>query len=276
MVLHDPVSKFALKDTLSVNENESIAFLITEMGRLRFRRFPVINDSNRAVGMVTSSDILSALHENEDISFLKQTISSIMSDKVIIAEHDTSILKCIDLMYNIGISGLPIIRNNKIEGILTEKDLLLIDTLWEEIPDTTITSEEGLGRPISDKNFVTADFTFWQIADILHKLPQRQVLVKNSENIYIGQITTMNLLSALLSQITMKGTSGDSLQTLLVSNISLKPLFQRAIPMVLSSARLWMNSRGIEAFPLYSRGKPVKLITEKDLVGYLAQQTLYD
>ncbi|MHA2504329.1 MAG: CBS domain-containing protein [Candidatus Kariarchaeaceae archaeon] len=274
MALTDPVSTYAMRDTLTVNQNESIAYLITEMGRLRFRRFPVVNENNRAVGMVTSSDVLGALHEAQDLSFLKDKVSSIMSDKVIIADKDATIFSCIDLMYNIGISGLPVIHNNEIRGILTEKDLLLIEDLWKNIPDRAITAEEGLGRPITDDNFVTTDFSFWQVADLLFRLPQRQALVKNEDGIYIGQITTTNLLTSLISQITIKGSSEDSLQTLLVSNISLKPLFQRAVPLVISSARLWMNSRGIEAFPIYSRGKPVKLITEKDLVGHLAAHVL--
>ena len=80
----------------------------------------------------------------------------------------------------------------------------------------------------------------------------------------------MTLLNSLLSSITISNPNFDILQSLSPVDMTMKNLFQRSSPMLVSSARLWMNSRGLEAFPIYQRGRAVKLLTEKDLFGYLA------
>jgi len=271
MVLDNQLRNYCIKETQTVGEAESIGYVITEMSKNRFRRLPVINEYGRPVGMVTSSDILTLLHHSGNQNFLKQSVAEIMSDRIIIADASDTVRDTIKLMYNIGISGIPVVENDRIVGMFTEKDILLIDGIWKEIDDVTITIDKGPGRPITDDTIVTTGFTFWQIADKFMTLAQRQLLVKNTdENSYVGIVTIMTLLQALVNSITFTNPNFDILQSMSIPEMVLKPLFQRALPVQLTSARLWMNSRGTEAFPIFHRGRPVKLITEKDLIGYAA------
>ena len=269
-VFKGPISDFGKKDIIVIKHDDSIWKALTTMVNNRFRRLPVIDQSTKLIGMITATDIIKILYEENDVDFLSNKISTIMSKNPIQAKFDDNIGNTITTMYNSDISGVPVLKDDEIISIFTEKDILLIDKLWEQVPNDVITSETGIGNTIDeDKNVVTEEFTIWQIVERIVKSGVRQQLLRNSHlNHYIGLITIMRTLGSLI------GDDGVRRMTFLssasVHSLVRRPLLQKGSPIMISSIRMWMNSRGIEAVPIFYRNSLAKLVTENEMIGLVA------
>ena len=255
---------------MTVQETETIGYAISEMIKHRYRRFPVVDDSNHLTGMLTSTDILKGLYDTGSLEIIKSSVADLMTKSISTLQVNTPISEAISLMYNTGISGVPVLQRDEIVGMLTEKDFLLYDDLWFSIPDGMISHEEGIGTIIDDNNVLNEDFSLWTSMDRMAAVSQRQLLIKNTEkHEYTGILTTMRTLEFIFSKLIQKDSGISLLHTTSVADLPNYPIFQRSLPILVNSVRLWMNARGTEAVVCFSHGKPVKIITEKHLVGYL-------
>lgn len=100
------------------------------------RRLPVVEDGE-LVGIITMSDIQSALPGYADdkdtqtrLELAPRTVREIMStDPVTIAPDDT-IQEAAELMLENQVSGLPVVDNSHIVGIITESDIfqMIVDS----------------------------------------------------------------------------------------------------------------------------------------------------
>ncbi|MCH8906906.1 MAG: CBS domain-containing protein, partial [Candidatus Heimdallarchaeota archaeon] len=204
---------------------------------------------------------------------LNDNVEEIMSKTLISVPHTETLRNTVQIMFDSGISGIPLVKGSKPVGIFTEKDVILLNQLWSSEIDTLITSEDSIGRSIDEKHVLTNNHSIWQATDKFIQLSQRQILVKRANTQeFIGIITITKVLEALASKLLLiesEDTNINILHTTTIDHIELYPVLQRGLPILVSSIRIWLNSRGIEATPLYSMGKPLKLVTEKDLFGYL-------
>jgi CBS domain-containing protein len=91
----------------------------------------------KPVGIVTNDDIVSCVAKN--LNLKKTKISSIEKrKKLITATPDDDIVKVTKLMIKSGVKRIPILKNGKLQGIVSEKDVLivspeLIDILSERL-----------------------------------------------------------------------------------------------------------------------------------------------
>lgn len=103
------------------------------MRREHIRRAPVIHDG-KLVGIVTEGDLLNAsptqatLLSVWEINYLvsKIKVSQVMSKKVLTISEDTPIEEAARVMIDNKIGGLPVVRDEKVVGIITETDLFKI------------------------------------------------------------------------------------------------------------------------------------------------------
>jgi acetoin utilization protein AcuB len=103
------------------------------MRREHIRRAPVIQDG-KLVGIVTESDLLNAsptqatLLSVWEINYLvsKIKVSQVMTKKVMTIGEDTPIEEAARVMIDNKIGGLPVIRDGKVVGIITETDLFKV------------------------------------------------------------------------------------------------------------------------------------------------------
>jgi predicted transcriptional regulator len=80
-------------------------------------RFPVVDEWNRVIGMITSKDLIGAEH--------KQTIDKLMTRSPVTAGPSTSVASAAHLMVWEGIELLPIIDlGRKVIGVISRKDVL--------------------------------------------------------------------------------------------------------------------------------------------------------
>lgn len=106
---------------------------INLMKREHIRRTPVVKDG-KLIGIVSDKDLLYASPSPAtslsvwELNYLlsKITVKDVMTKEVLTVTEDTAIEEAARIMADNKIGGLPVMRNGKLLGIITETDLFKI------------------------------------------------------------------------------------------------------------------------------------------------------
>jgi len=127
------VEKWMTPSPQTILPEASISFVAMEMSRLKFRHFPVAEltrNGKRLVGIVSKYDIARGFpaHLNpfsievvEDS--VSRPVSSVMTKKVITTTPDCPIEEAARTLRSNRIGALPVLRENRLVGIITESDV---------------------------------------------------------------------------------------------------------------------------------------------------------
>ncbi|MHA1130991.1 MAG: CBS domain-containing protein [Candidatus Helarchaeota archaeon] len=100
--------------------------------RKGFRRLPIIEDEH-LIGYMTVKDIISYFTQARIIKLFKnhqidpiynEKVTSIMKTPVISIEPDVPITECAEILKEKNIGALPVVEDDTLVGIITEKDIL--------------------------------------------------------------------------------------------------------------------------------------------------------
>jgi acetoin utilization protein AcuB len=117
----------------TVLADATISFVAMEMNRRKFRHFPVAEvtrSGQRLVGIVSKYDIARGFPANlnpfsvevvEDS--VPRQVSSVMTKKVITVTPDCPIEEAARILRSNRIGALPVLRENRLVGIITESDI---------------------------------------------------------------------------------------------------------------------------------------------------------
>lgn len=119
---------------ITVRPDMSIMDAYDLMKKEKIRRFPVIDKKGNLVGIVSDRDILHASPSQAttlsmwELNYLmsKVTIEEIMTGEVITVDVDTPLEEAAMIMSDNKIGGLPVLRDGKLAGIVTETDLFKV------------------------------------------------------------------------------------------------------------------------------------------------------
>lgn len=119
------------KRPITVTEETSLPEALELMRREKIRRLPVLDKHGKLVGIVTELDLLRASPSPAttlsiyEIPYLLSKIKmrEIMTREVITVTEDTPIEEAARIMADHKIGGLPVMRDNKLVGIITETDI---------------------------------------------------------------------------------------------------------------------------------------------------------
>lgn len=121
------VEEFMTTDLFTVQKDDIIEFVSDLIDWRRIRYVPVEDDKNHLVGLVTMRNIFKeyskSLNHNEDIP---QTVADIMIRNPITVHPEASIMEAMDLMDGQKIGCLPVVKNNRLVGIITEQNYMTI------------------------------------------------------------------------------------------------------------------------------------------------------
>jgi acetoin utilization protein AcuB len=127
------VERWMTPDPKMVAHDASISFVAMEMNRLKFRHFPVVEPTRtgaRLAGIVSKYDIARGFPSNLNpfsVEVLEDSVarpvSSVMTKKVITTTPDCPIEEAARLLRSHRIGALPVLKENKLVGIITESDL---------------------------------------------------------------------------------------------------------------------------------------------------------
>ena len=108
-LIHDPIA-FRVTDTLSTVREEK------ERRGFKFSGFPIVDDHQSVVGLLTARDIRFARN-------LNAPVTEVMSRNVITAPAGTTLQQAYDLMMKSRIGKLPLVRDGKLAGLYSFTDV---------------------------------------------------------------------------------------------------------------------------------------------------------
>jgi acetoin utilization protein AcuB len=119
------------KHPLTISGDESLYGAHRYMQEQKVRHLPVVDKAGKMVGLVTEDDLLRA--EPSGVTLLsvweinsllnKVKVKNVMVREVITAAEDTPIEEAAHLMHDHKIGCLPVMRDGKLVGIITESDI---------------------------------------------------------------------------------------------------------------------------------------------------------
>ena len=134
---------------MTVSPNTPVEQALKRMRDEKVRRFPVVDDDGKLVGIVSDKDLLYAAPSPAtslsiyELHYLysRITISQVMTREVITVEESDPIEEAARIMVDNKIGGLPVMREGKLVGIITETDIFktLMEMMGARDPGVRLT-----------------------------------------------------------------------------------------------------------------------------------------
>jgi predicted transcriptional regulator len=118
------ISEIMTRKPLFINPNISIFDAVKILANTKYRRLPVV-ESGKLVGIVTASDMLKYLRNSYfKMAELLQPLGVLVGKKVISVEKHKDTSEAIRSMLVNDVSGILVVDNDKLEGIVTQRDII--------------------------------------------------------------------------------------------------------------------------------------------------------
>ncbi len=117
---HAVLSEIMTSKVITVDISERVEEAIRLMVKFDVGSI-IVTDKEKPVGVITERDITRSALRGD--SLLKLPVRSLMSRPVQTATPDMEVWRTFELMLKLGVRRLPVIDNDKLVGIITEKDL---------------------------------------------------------------------------------------------------------------------------------------------------------
>ena len=115
------ISALMVPKPITITENASISDTIALMKVNSIRHLPVVSEGNRLKGFVTLADLKQGLIPSM-VGDL--TLQDLMIRNPITVDPDDDVEIAAQLIYKHKIGGMPVVKNHKLVGIITETDIL--------------------------------------------------------------------------------------------------------------------------------------------------------
>lgn len=145
MLVGERMSRPVISITKDLPIHDALALFKKE----HIRRAPVLQDG-RLVGIISDKDLLNASPSKItslsvwEMNYMlsKITVKEVMTRKVLTVQTDTPIEEAARLMADNKIGGLPVVKTNKIVGIITETDLfkIFLELMGARTPGIRVTA----------------------------------------------------------------------------------------------------------------------------------------
>ena len=121
------VEEFMTTDLFTVQKDDILELVANLFEWRRIRYVPVEDDNKHLVGLITMRTVFKEfnkeIHQNEKAP---KTVSDLMIKNPITIHPEASILEAIDIMDSQKIGCLPVVKNNRLVGIITEQNYMTI------------------------------------------------------------------------------------------------------------------------------------------------------
>jgi len=119
----DRVSSILTKDVLTIDASETLKTALKKMLKEDVGSLPVMK-KGKAVGIITERDI-ARIYAEKDLGSLDTNVESVMSSPPITIGPETPILEALEIMLGNRIRRLPVTTDDKLAGIVTERDIVV-------------------------------------------------------------------------------------------------------------------------------------------------------
>ncbi|MCH7856899.1 MAG: CBS domain-containing protein [Gemmatimonadetes bacterium] len=134
------VEHYMTTQLFTVQEDELLEMVAFLMERNQIRHVPVEDDQNRLVGLVSYRSILRMVSDMGSEGDKGTTpVKTIMEVNPVTVTPETSTLEAIDVMRKNGVSCLPVLKGEKLVGLVTEADFMPIayELLEKQLKDAS-------------------------------------------------------------------------------------------------------------------------------------------
>ncbi|BAZ87449.1 CBS domain-containing protein [Dolichospermum compactum] len=184
--------------TLYESEFSDLFAAINLLQQYHTRQIPVLDEQDQVVGLVTHESLRQT---SRPIDLLRlRTVSEVMTNHVICAAPDSSMLAIAQLMAENRVSSVIIVQNSDIQaqslqipvGMITERDIVQFQALGLHLE--TCLADAVMSTPIF---YVTPEDSLWAVQQIMEQRLIRRLAVTGSQGELLGIVTQTNLLQAL-------------------------------------------------------------------------------
>ena len=123
------VKELMIKNVISVESSDSLQNVAKKLYLKRVGS-AIVMENDKPVGIITNRDIVNCIG-SFDMS-LESPASKIMSSPLIYVHPDESIIEVAEIMTSKNIRKIPVIVNNKVLGIISASDLVVIFKMLKE------------------------------------------------------------------------------------------------------------------------------------------------
>lgn len=120
------VGQFMTEDLFTARPDDIVDFAATLMDWRHVRHIPVENDSGKLVGLVSHRALLRLVAQGRVGREHKVTVGEIMNREPTTVQPETPTVDAIRLMREHKLACLPVTRDGKLVGIVTEHDLIVV------------------------------------------------------------------------------------------------------------------------------------------------------
>lgn len=127
------VEQFMAVDLFTVRPEDVIDLAASLMHWRRVRHVPVEDDAGKLIGIVSHRDLVELIASGRALSVNPVIVRDVMKTNVITVNADTSTLEALKLLRENNIGCLPVVKDDRLIGIVTAYDFLTVSTkLLEE------------------------------------------------------------------------------------------------------------------------------------------------
>jgi CBS domain-containing protein len=116
-----PVSEIMVKDVKKAKVSEPVLYAIGLMAKHKISSVVIIDEKDKPVGMFTEKDAIRIIPEHKRPLILQ--LKLVMSSPLITVHPSSSVSIVLALMAQKNINHLPVVEDEKLVGIVTEKDI---------------------------------------------------------------------------------------------------------------------------------------------------------
>ena len=120
------IGQFMTQDLFTVRPDDIVDFAASLMDWRHVRHVPVEDDEGRLVGLVSHRSLLKLIAQGRAGSEEKLAVAEIMDHRPVTVHPETPTVDAIRLMREKRLACLPVIRGDKLVGIVTEHDFIRI------------------------------------------------------------------------------------------------------------------------------------------------------
>ncbi|PAV30132.1 acetoin utilization protein AcuB [Virgibacillus profundi] len=122
------VEEIMKTDVITLPPTATIYEALQLLQKHRIRHIPIVDEEQHIIGIVSDRDVRdaspSSFIKNSDHSELQNKIRSIMTHPVVTIHPLDFVEEIARIFYDEEFACLPVVRDNKLTGIVTEKDML--------------------------------------------------------------------------------------------------------------------------------------------------------
>ncbi len=121
------IEQFMTTDIITTHADEAVELVANLMQWKKIRHVPVEDNEHRLIGIISQSGIVRLVAERTaELGKGPIAVREVMSTDLVTVTPETSTLDAIVLMREHGIGCLPVLKDGRLVGIVTEHDFLLI------------------------------------------------------------------------------------------------------------------------------------------------------